>query len=85
VSVEPRLFCPEQKFMQAHEIFARDKYQQDLMVGDIVQKGRSKYLIRNITWEVSGDGYYHETVYLHCKNTRSGKKIIFEDSEAELA
>lgn len=70
--------------MKAHEIFAQDKYGQDLIVGDTVKKGQSKYSIKNITWEVSGDGYYHETVYLHCKNTRSGKKVVFEDKEVEL-
>jgi hypothetical protein len=65
----------------ASKIFAEDRNGESLCVGDTVSRGRSRFRIEGVEWTVSGDGYYTETVYLTCKNLRSGDTRVFEDSE----
>jgi hypothetical protein len=70
--------------MKACDIFARDRDDNSVIVGDTVRRGRARYLVEDIFWEVSGDGYYTETVTLSCKNLRTGKTHLYEDSDVVL-
>jgi hypothetical protein len=70
--------------MDAKDIFAVDKDGESVIVGDLVRRGRARYVVADIYWDVSGDGYYTETVTLACKNVRTGKIVLFEDKDVLL-
>lgn len=65
-------------------IFALDRNGCELAEGDLVRRGKFKYRVEKLVWTVSGDGLYTETVYVECKNLRSGKLCVFEDCKVTL-
>lgn len=69
---------------KANEIFAGDKAGETVIVGDIVSKKGKRYKVRDIIWDVSGDGLYEETVFLVVENTRTGKVKTFTDNAVSL-
>lgn len=70
--------------MKVEDILAADKNGEMLVIGDHVLKGNKEYVITNITWHVSGDGYYDETVLLECIDAETGKTKFFDDTEVSL-
>ena len=70
--------------MNAQDILAADKNGEALTIGDHVLKGNKEYVIADITWHVSGDGYYDETVLLECVDVRVGKTKFFDDTKVVL-
>lgn len=70
--------------MKASDIFAEDQDGNALQVGDMVRRRGRTYKICDVHWDVSGDGYYTETVTLSVEDLKSGKRKIFEDSQVLL-
>lgn len=70
--------------MKVEDILAADKNGEALIIGDHILKGNKEYVITNITWHVSGDGYYDETVLLECIDAENGKTKFFDDTEVVL-
>ncbi len=68
----------------ASKIFAEDRLGYDLRVDDMVWYRKKLYTIEGMEHEVTGDGYYTETVYLLIKNVDSGKELVVEDVKVEL-
>jgi hypothetical protein len=70
--------------MKASDIFAEDQEGNGLKIGDVVKRRGRIYKIRDIHWDVSGDGYYTETVTLSVEDLKNGKDRIFEDNQVLL-
>jgi hypothetical protein len=66
------------------QIFACDTYGESIVPGDVVRYNSRLYTVVGMEHEVSGDGYYDETVYLEMMDSRSKKPIFVEDNEVEL-
>jgi hypothetical protein len=66
------------------QIFAYDRDGYDIIVGDKVRYNRALYEVEWMEHEVSGDGYYTETVYLLLRRDKTGKQIVVEDNKVEL-
>lgn len=70
--------------MKTEDILAADKNGETLIIGDHILKGKKEYVITNMSWHVSGDGYYDETVLLECIDAETGKTKFFDDTEVVL-
>lgn len=69
---------------KAGEIFAEDETGEPVIVGDLVSRKGKLYKVCDIIWDVSGDGFYEETVSLVCGNVKTGKGRTFIDNEVTL-
>lgn len=65
-------------------VFARDKYDYDVIIGDKVVHRKKTYEVVEMEHNVSADGYYTETVYLVLKSLDTDKTIVVEDNKVEL-
>lgn len=65
-------------------VFARDKYDYDVIVGDKVVYRKKTYEVVEMEHSVSADGYYTETVYLVLKSLDTRKTMVVQDNKVEL-
>ena len=65
-------------------IFARDKNDWDVIIGDKVTYRKKTYEVEWMGHEISHDGYYTETVYLLLKNPETEKTVVVKDFQVEL-
>jgi hypothetical protein len=64
-------------------IFARDKNDSDIIIGDKVVYRKKTYEVVKMEHDVSGD--YTETVYLFLKNPDTKKTVVVKDYRVELS
>lgn len=65
-------------------ILARDRNDYDIIIGDKVVYRKKTYEVAEMEHDVSGDGYYTETVYLVLKNLETEKTVVVKDYQVEL-
>lgn len=66
------------------DILAADKNDSGITIGDKVIYRKKTYIVDWMEHEVSGDGYYTETVYLLIRNPNTEKTVVVEDCKVEL-
>ena len=69
----------------ASKIFAYDKEGYDICVDDMVIYRKKLYRVDSMEHEVSGDGYYTETVYLLLTDPVTDKYVVVEDNKVALS
>lgn len=65
-------------------ILARDRNDYDIIIGDKVVYRKKTYEVTEMEHDVSGDGYYTETVYLVLKDPETEKTTVVKDYQVEL-
>ena len=65
-------------------VFAYDEDGHDICVADHVVHNRKLYQVTALKHDVSGDGLYRETVYLHLMHVKTAKIKIIEDCDVAL-
>ena len=65
-------------------IFARDRNDWDIIIGDKIVYRKKTYEVTEMEHDVSGDGYYTETVYLVLKSLETEKTTVVKDYQVEL-